>query len=1521
MSDATTRDANVRLNAEIDPYRREVAQASVETDKLALSVDKLSSKLDGLTKRAGKKLMLFGAGGAAGITALGIEAGAFEKKLSVLNATAAITDKSMGATTKQIRNLSKEFPIARDEAAALVTTMDKLGASSGKNLRIVSESMVKLSAATGEGLTGLTTEMVELQKQMGTLQTGTMDVFANSLLQVSKSAGVSATGVLQFASAIAPAARAAEISQSAVLGVSTAFTKAGADGYAAASTFNSMLTDITRQIVTGSPEIAKYSNLIGVTGEEFAKMDKGQAIAAIFEAISKQGPDAIKTLDRLGYDGVRAVKSIQAVSQSGGLRQAIDEATGAYSNTQALDKGSAAAMGGLYDQLERTKNTLQDITTEAGAPALVFFTELETVVNDLLGPVSDLAGGLGKIAVAMGGMGSLAAVGLGGAMALAGIKTAIAGAGFLAKGLPSQGLRGGFQLGASMANGELPRAGSQGARSLERATAGQMRWYERPLYLAGQGAGMALGERGVGPSTMGRVLAAPLRGGRFIMDAQTEFYRNSSIPGPQRNAPLLGNLGNMARAVRNPGDFMTGFRGGGLADVKSLTGSARDPEDFGKKVREATKATMAHTAAQNAGIGATRMVTTQSGALARSFLQLQYAGVKASASLIAQGAGGAARGLGSAALGLVGGPVQAGIAAAVGIGYMAYSSRNQGQVDIGDSAPIDKYNAALGIATSELGTFTDAVKSATIALPKPKDLAGTKDVSNEVVSLARMPKRELTNDLFSNLKSKDSRAAMMQLMGVTDPRQMQLIQADLVQSQGRTAAQKASNTFFKRTESGKGPDYAALVKDITGEQGQGFKGSVLGRADPTGAKITGAIYESLLGQYGANAKKFNTGYAGQVQVNDTGKFLGAAFQGLQKQKFRGEVWSDSHEARTATTAVKGFENAYLDKQRTGFNAAEFARKTQGMTGKEQSEYFFEDFLGKNKNKKVAGYIKELHSQGVDFGGMSGQGLLNLQRQDDSSYRTALKQQGRIGLIGLQNQTIQKAVANPGDVNAQYQGVNELTQKAREIGGTFSGTDAELQKLKAAIKDTTDPLYQMAEAAQQFNASRRAEAMGYQGRVGKLSTSVSSFRQVQQEDPNAPDHDKRLDAARQELVGQKSSYADYMRSIIQAQKNFAISMERGEEDMQISIARGNEDYQRSMMQSEQDFYRQRKLSQRDFGISMRQQTEDFNLSVSRGQEDFNRGLQRQSEDLASTITNPFHRLQSQFTSSSGTLIENLREQNQKIEEQSKNLAKARQMGLSRRAIDQLNLADPNNARQLDRTIRDLEQAPEEVGKINKQAKRRQGAVEDLTENPLNKQYRRAMEDYQRGLDRATSDFEKSQRRANEANARMLSDMATNFGIMTARAAEAHQIGLTRMGEDFNRQQKRAREDLARMSEEIAGDFTELYKQAIDLVTQNMGKMGDKVIRELDKIKKKFPELFADLYGNLDPKVGTTRPPSPDSLDHTKATTSRKSTSSTTTVDQSTNFTGAVTVQASDPDKMAEDLARKARIRKLTRAGVT
>lgn len=649
-----TRDANVRLSADVEPYRQPVQAATQDTEKMAAAVDALASSLDGLGRRVSKKLTLFAAADLAMVSSMVAVTGQLQKQLDTLSGSAAVTNRSMGPLTTSIRQMSRELPVARGEIAALTTSISKMGVTSTRDLTGFTDTFLKASRATGDSATGLASSMTALSRQMGTLGGGNaqMKNFTDSLVQVSSAAGVSAQNVADFANSIAPFARVAGMGQKQVLGLSAAFVQAGNDGYAAANTFNTMLADIVRQTSNGGPGLAKYASLVGTTVDQFKKLDSSQQVVKIFSAINDAGPQAVQVLDQMGFDGIRAAKAIQTMAaQSGGLEKLINTAVSGYGGG-ATEKGAAAAMSGLNDELQRAGNIAQDMATSIGAGMIGPFTAALNVVNNIGAELAKMTGAFsaGGVLAGVAGIGAGVAGGVGTLASLAAVPAAI---GFIRRSSPVQAFQEGRQAGFARQNGlpipQGPYAGRAGVVG--------------GFYSSGAAIGAAMPAGGVGPGLLARAAGLPFRVGTSFANFQQQFYADSMKDGNQRgNTNLLRSLGAAATS--------------------------------------------------------TERLAVSSGKAALAVAKLEMTAAKSAVVNTAQVAGMGLKSAGGALMGFLGGPVGLGIlAGATALQVKGMNDERSDELRSRDASYFtlsSAYNAELGKATTAVSGFADGLGAAAV---------------------------------------------------------------------------------------------------------------------------------------------------------------------------------------------------------------------------------------------------------------------------------------------------------------------------------------------------------------------------------------------------------------------------------------------------------------------------------------------------------------------------------------------------------------------------------------------------------------------------------------------------------------------------------------------------------------------------------------------------------------------------------------------------------------------------------------
>lgn len=422
MSNVYTQDANVRLTADTSQYVQNMSAAARVTQPVVQGITAISSAYDNLVRKTQGGLTLFRREANAQITGMVASAAALETQLSSLQGVAASAGRNLGLQSiqKDIDNIRRSMPVSTGQVIGLAQNAQKMGVGSSQ-VGPVTQTSLKMGAATGEDAGALMSGLLGVQRAMGQSVKGTNDL-ADTVTALSSKLGTSAQGVLGFSEAIAPIASTIGMTTKEVLGFSAAFTRAGQDTGAAATVFTrlSQQISIAQRYGVGQRDLADAA---GMNQGDFQKLDQARQIQAIFGNLGKGGADALNILDRLGLDGPRSVKAIQAVSQSGSMAQAFGIA--GANNAGTTERGYEAASRGLNDSLEKLRNNVSSAAQEFGgkftgaaARGVDALTALVSAVHDVTSPFMSLAAlisgpvllGLTAITKLLGAGGPLAAV-------------------------------------------------------------------------------------------------------------------------------------------------------------------------------------------------------------------------------------------------------------------------------------------------------------------------------------------------------------------------------------------------------------------------------------------------------------------------------------------------------------------------------------------------------------------------------------------------------------------------------------------------------------------------------------------------------------------------------------------------------------------------------------------------------------------------------------------------------------------------------------------------------------------------------------------------------------------------------------------------------------------------------------------------------------------------------------------------------------------------------------------------------
>lgn len=1424
----TTPVPPIELSLDAGGYITSLGSANEATDSFSNSIAAAAVVLAPLQKTLNSitpsRALL---GGFVGFSAV---AAASQKQMASLNATSKTTSANFDTLNKGTRELARQFGSSAG-AKEIVATITKLGvATKGSERNVIELARVytKLGGATGEGPAQLAAGMVQLSRVTGTgMNVDRMTKLGDSLTTVSAKSGSSATGILQFSKAIAPLANASGIGQTKILGISAAFSRLGEDGFGAANAFNKMLGDLNRSVREGSPEMAKYAQIVGKSAGEFEKLfkaDPTEAITQVTEAIGKAGNRGPRLLEGIGLEGVRTQRYLQQLSSSGGLRQSIADATGGY-GSGATEDASKLAFSNLVDSGAKLTTVLEQVAEALGRP---FLGAITSVTDVLSGSVAVLTKGLESGPV-QGTLKALSYAMLPALLAFKAIPAMLTGLGLtqVATSGPARGFLGGVARAGGLGAGLAGRLGGTAFNERQASGLPMGNRFILPFTNKAAEVGAGLGrftQNGVvggGPGIARMGLTGGLAGTGMYLRTLSESARNARTPFADRQS---GQVRPFGAAYDNYSSRRAVLR----EDMK--TGMIDRPQ-YNAQMR---KAFVQLSADAGGAVGGIRM-------LSRGLIEL---GKQAGLSSLAVG-GTVAKAAGSKLMSGLGGPVGLALTGFTAVSYFkgksdeADAKRKEALANM--TTFTDTYAVAMGKATQTASTFSGAMAAANKStMQRVRTLAEAKDFTDEDERYATTAeaRKSKVMDFSGGIDQAKRRIMMASRTSGVAPDELKRIQQDL-RVAGYTRDQIKGATSGVSETADLGGDF---LKDITASVGDIGKMKNVGGFKGFAAKNLNLVRDinNIGGGGDAGGSRLTISSLSDTQENRAAELV----KGIEeRQGKRAETYSGAYAANQSIKEINAaVAKAYKDNKTDLAESLQKAyQASAGVSEKNQSRT-----ISKNDMEKSGGYAQALANLDSTYR----EGILKPTLADPNKDRATLdpgwvaKNIGQDSPLynllsatgsGSANKAVQALIGvngKPEDPKLQVAAVQESIAAARASGSSM--TD-----LARAATNAANKLGEIDAATLQFLADLRVAAMQQVAAQATFKSSGANLRDRASNaafeatlDPSTKEFKERRTAGREALIGAQDETVARAKARIAQDREIQVQEKRMQADFVRQGVWQTKAYNLSIIRAEDDYGRQREIAFRDRRKSML-----------RGERDFAISLRRIAEDGARGMYDPYTRIQVQQTWDPVNLLGNLKEQNESIANQMKNLDKLRQQGGSSNLIKLLGLNDPKNSQQLANIIDDLARDPSVLASLNKAADTRQSLGGKLTMDKDNVSVGRSKEDFAKSLKDSTEDFKIA-----------MADMAVQFKIGMNRAAEDRRVALDQQAQQYATTLERMRADVKRSDEEIVMDLGTLSEslttliagQHVDFKDQTQSAL-DGTLKALRDFQGPYAAALADIAG--------------------------------------------------------------------------
>ena len=1405
-------DVSIDFSANVAPFSASLTQAIKQLESFGASSDGAVSKVGllntaalGLTKTMGKFLDLNKTSTAA--------AAAYQQKLAGLATVTTLNEKQFKGLSDVALKFGREFPIGLDKSINLVKTLQTSGVTTTKSIKELGSAFVKIQAATGEFGGQFVADMLSVNRSFGSSMSS-VSKFGDSLVSVTNKFGASAGSVIGFTKSLAPFASAMGINQTSTIGLSTAFSRLGEDGTRSANALNKVMLDLTKSVKTGSPEIRQYAAIMNMTTEsltELVNSDPTEVIIRFTEAINKQGPRAMNTLNQLGIDGIQSFKSLQALGKSTDLRDILQTSREAYGSGSAK-KGAEKALGGVNDQMNRLGESMSQTIAVAGTPFLELIASLLKGMNAVAEAVNKVTTMISNAAKAMAPL--LAAVNV-----LKGAFQAIAAIQF------ARYLKNSFQnnteMGRSLTKGKVDASydivqpgGNAMYRlgaALEDNKPGIMKQPFRETlsnaYQGIKGAG-AFGIAGYMNMNANFLRSDPSEAAASQLNSRN-FTANfkaakagETLTSSSERAGIEERNANRAKLSLPP---LPGTKSGQEpannfeATIKALKQFGSDLQDSGKAAKDASN-----------------MQVSAGGELRSAFKGLAVMTFKATGEIVKLGVSA----LASAAAGAIKNfAVEAAFSAVIGTAMSIKGDLDKSKAMYTEARETDlgttynEFAEKAGLATVSINQLSVAARDAARSLiMNNKTLDQANQLTQEEIDASKNPNYESAKDFGRGKSIEDLTNAVLNLQGNSPDAQARAqLLMDITDQYGSTAAIEVSRNLALQTGNGS-TEEKATTQDVYSA----------GLADYKNNKRKtwyGANVQTEASQDSFNSLESNLAQNIQNISSIYGQKAGSAASVIESQKLlnAAKATGDSGQFKTAVDIVSDQLGVKLNTNMNDFATLTAALKNTSDISGNKEEKALELANRKNVLDSISGvdvssanYVK-LYNQNN-----KPQNVKNMEEADLAFKKINETATGLTDVffeatqISLKNNANLDEISQSGKRSDIY-GNLTATQKAsvdlaNKPNDPVALNTKALQALEESLKqnggDLTAAMKQLAlasEASAEGTTEKNIAVAAY-GRAQQeqaISDTGLSFTTRAKRDIEAgnaallqgPGYDK----AEQERNAQKIAARDQVfTTMFQMAKQFA----EASRDLDIQMAYQQEDYQTSVLRSNRDFNRQ-----------MKYQQEDYDKNVKRANENRKTQLQRQAEDYSKTAYNPFQRVGAVRTTDAAGLVGNLRNQNAIMTQQRDNLVKLKKLGLSQDAIDTMDLFNPAMAQQVARLAMDYAANTQLVTQTNAEVATRLDLAKEATTNPMNQSFARSQADFDKSMAQGLEDYTTASTRAVAIQKQNLADMLANLNTTRTRAFES----LARFGSEVEITADNA-------SDVMQGIFDKMPKAAKDKISE-------------------------------------------------------------------------------------------------------
>jgi TP901 family phage tail tape measure protein len=346
----------------------------------------------------------------------------YEREFANVIRTNELVGNSMEETRKKLRDelqtIAETTPISWADVTNIATLAGQLGIA-GNVIGNFTESVAKFAATTDLTVDAAATAFGRLDQLIDGVD-GNFEALGSAILAVGVDSVATESQIVNVSREIASMGNLAGLTAPEIIGLSGALASLGIRPELARGTITRLFSDIGQAAVSGGYEVEEFGRLTGRTASEFVsdwETRPGAVLQDFFDGINSEGPEAERTLRRLGITSVRDIPAILRLAQSSDeVRRLIALSSDEYLYATKLNEQYGVISGTTAEQLNRLSQNFQTLGAAIGdsvGPLAAYFQFLNNVIQGLTviaqSPVGQLLSGVALVFALV--LGSVTALG------------------------------------------------------------------------------------------------------------------------------------------------------------------------------------------------------------------------------------------------------------------------------------------------------------------------------------------------------------------------------------------------------------------------------------------------------------------------------------------------------------------------------------------------------------------------------------------------------------------------------------------------------------------------------------------------------------------------------------------------------------------------------------------------------------------------------------------------------------------------------------------------------------------------------------------------------------------------------------------------------------------------------------------------------------------------------------------------------------------------------------------------------